>query len=79
MDLYISFLSNGSLLTNPKEFEKVRSTSAYFWLSKDNKLYRRSFWGPYLLSLHLNKVAEILAELHEGIYGGHLGGRPLAH
>ena len=53
--------------------------TARFWLSKDKKLYRRSFGGPYLLCLHPNKVIELLAELHEGIYGGNLGGRSLTH
>ena len=32
MDLCTSFLSNGSLLTDSKESEKVRRTSARFWL-----------------------------------------------
>ena len=79
MDLYISFLSNGSLLIDSKELEKVRRMSARFWLSKDKKLYQRLFGGPYLLCLHPNRVTELLAELHEGICGGHLGGRSLAH
>ena len=53
--------------------------TARFWLSKDKKLYRRSFGGPYLLCLHPNKVTELLVELHEGICGGNLGGRSLTH
>ena len=79
MDLYISFLSNGSLLIDSKELEKVRRMSTRFWLSKDKKLYQCLFGGPYLLCLHPNRVTELLAELHEGICGGHLGGRSLAH
>ena len=35
--------------------------------------------GPYLLCLHLDKVSEILAELHDEVCGNHVGGRSLAH
>ena len=40
-----------------------------FWLSKDQKLYKRYFSMLYLL----------LEELHEGIYGSYIGGRSLSH
>ena len=79
MDPYVAFLSNGSLLTDGKEAEKVRRTSACFLLFKDKKLYRCSFGGPYLLCLHPCKTVELLAKLHEGIFGGHSGGRSLTH
>ena len=79
MDPYISFLFDGSLLTDSKESEKVRRTSACFYLFEDKKLYQRSFGGPYLLCLHPNKVTKLLVELHEGICGGHSGGRSLSH
>lgn len=46
-----------------------------FWSSKDKKLYRCSFGGLYLLCLHPSKTVELLVELHEGIYGRHLGGK----
>ena len=32
-----------------------------------------------MLCLHSSKTAELLVEFHEGIYGGHLGGRSFAH
>ena len=73
------FLSNRSLLTDMKEVEKVGRMFAHFWSSKDKKLYRCSFGGLYLLCLHPSKTVELLVELHEGIYEGHLGGRSLAH
>ena len=79
LDPYISFLSDGSLPANGKEAEKVQRTSAHFWLSVDTKLYRWSFGGPYLLCLHPNNVVELLSKLHEGICGGHSGGRSLSH
>ena len=49
MDPYVSFLTDGSLLTDTKEAEKMRRTLARLWLSEDKKLYRKSFEGPYLL------------------------------
>lgn len=79
MDPYVSFLSNGSLPNDPKELEKIRRTSSRFWLFEGNKLYRCLFKGPYLLCLHLDKVTELLTELHDTICGGHSKERSLAH
>ena len=79
MNPFVSFLVDGSLLTNVKEVEKVWRTSSRFWLSEDKKLYRRSFRGPYLLCLHPNDVARLLVELHEGICGSHSRERSLSH
>ena len=39
MDPFVSFLADGSLLTDVKEAEKVQRTSSRFWLSEDKKLY----------------------------------------
>ena len=52
---------------------------ALYWLSADRKLYQRSFGGLYLLCLHLEKVNELLAELHNGVCGSYVEGRSLAH
>ena len=79
LDPYIAFLSDESLSREVEEAEKVWRTSARFWLSEDKRLYRRSFGGPYLLCFYPNKTAKLLVELHEGICGGHSGGRSLAH
>ena len=79
LDPYVAFLSNRSLLMDDNEAKKVQRTSARFWLSKDKNLYRCSFGGPYLLCLHRSKTIKLLVELHEGICGGHLGRRSLAH
>ena len=50
-----------------------------FWLSKDQKLYKRSFFGPYLLCIHLEPVELLLEELYEGICGSYTGDRSLSH
>ena len=78
LDPYIAFLYDGSLPTDGKMAKKVCRMSAQFWLFEDKKLYRCSFGGLYLLYLHPNRITELLVELHEGICGGHSGGRSLA-
>ena len=59
--------------------EKVRRKAPRFWLSKDQKLYKRSFSGLYLLCIYPEAIELLLEELHEGIYGSHTGGRSLSH
>ncbi|XP_075666061.1 uncharacterized protein LOC142635889 [Castanea sativa] len=48
------------------EAEKVRRSAPCYWLSEEQKLYKRSYSGPYLLCVHLEAVEPILEELHEG-------------
>ena len=79
MDLIIDFLAEDRILDDEEKANRVRRTAARYWLSVDRKLYRRSFGGSYLLCLHPGKVNELLAELHNGMYGSHVGGRSLAH
>ena len=79
MDPIIEFLVENHLPSEGKEVERVRRVFARFWLSKDHRLYRKSFKGPYLLCLHPNKVNELLIELHEGVCGNHVEGQSLAH
>ena len=50
-----------------------------FWMSKDKKLYKRSFSRPYLLCVHLDASESLLEELHEGVCGSHTWGRSLSH
>ena len=79
MDPIIEFLVENHLPSEGKEVERVCRVSAQFWLSKDHRLYRKSFKGPYLLCLHPNKVNELLTKLHEGVCGNHVEGQSLAH
>jgi ribonuclease HI len=79
MDPYVHYLKEGVLPEQKKEAEIVRRKAVRFWLSKDSKLYRRSFSGPYLLCVHPDIVEDLLFEIHEGICGSHTGGRSLAH
>ncbi|XP_075633402.1 uncharacterized protein LOC142605859 [Castanea sativa] len=69
MDLIISFLKNDVLPEERSEADKVRRKAPRFWLSEDQKLYKRSFSGPYLLCIHPKAKESLLEELHEGICG----------
>ena len=75
----IDFLAKDIVPEDEDEANKICRVAPRYWLSLDRKLYRRSFAGPYLLCLHPEKVRELLIELHEGVCGGHVGGRSLAH
>jgi len=74
MDLVIEFLAEDQLPSESKEAERVRRVAAQFWLSQNQRLYRRSFGGPYLLCLHPSKVNDLWTELHEGVWGNHVKG-----
>lgn len=69
IDHFVSILADGFLSTDVKEAEQVQRKSSCFWLSEDKKLY---VFTP-------NDIAGILAELNEGFYSSHLGGRSLSH
>ncbi|XP_065616036.1 uncharacterized protein LOC112016767 [Quercus suber] len=79
MDALIGFLKDDILPEERKEADKIRRRAARFWLSEDQKLYKRSYSGPYLLCIHPEATESLLEELHEGICGSHTGGRSLAH
>ena len=79
MDSILLFLKEDVLPEDKSEVEKVRRKAPRFWLSKDQKLYKRSFSGLYLLCIYPEAIELLLEELHEGIYGSHTGGRSLSH
>ena len=79
MDSISLFLEKDILPEEKSEAEKVRRKTPRFWLSKDRKLYKHSFSGPYLLYVHPKALESLLEELHEGICGSHTGGRSLSH
>ena len=79
MDTIIRFLRDDILLEERMEADKIRRKATSYWLSKDHKLYKCSFSGPYLLCVHPELTESLLEELHEGICGSHTTGRSLAH
>ena len=79
MDPIIAYLRDDRLPEDKNEAHKIRPKAARFWLSPDDKLYWKSFTGPYLQYVHPCKVEDFLYEIQEGIYGSHIGGRSLAY
>ena len=79
MDSIIQFLKEDTLPEERTEADKVQRKATRFWLSENQKLYKHSFSGPYLLCIHPEMTESLLKELHEGIYGSHTSGRSLAH
>ncbi|XP_075669851.1 uncharacterized protein LOC142639575 [Castanea sativa] len=79
MDPMVLYLKENVLLGEKFEADKVRRKTPQFWLSEDQKLYKRSFSGPYLLCMHLETTELLLEELHEGICGIHTEGKSLSH
>ncbi|XP_075675060.1 uncharacterized protein LOC142644302 [Castanea sativa] len=74
-----SKLPRGILPEDKTEAVKVCRNAPRYWLSEEQKLYKRSYLGLYLLCVHPEAVEHTLEELHEGICGSHTRGRSLAH
>ena len=79
MDPMVLFLKEDILSEEKLEADKIWRKAPRFWLSEDQKLYKRSFFGPYLLCIHPEVSKLLLEELHEGICGSHTRGRYLSH
>ena len=79
MDPIVLFLKEDILPEGKSETDKVRRKAPRFWLSEDQKLYKRSFFRPYLLCVHPKASELLLEELHERICGSHTRGRFLSH
>ena len=69
MDPIMNFLKDDTLPKRKLEAEKIQRNAPRFWLSEDHKLYRRSYFGPYLLCIHPEGSESLLEELHERICG----------
>ena len=79
MDPLVLFLKEDILPEEKNETDKIQRNASRFWLSEDQKLYKHSFSGPYLLCVHLEASKLILKELYEEICGSHTRGRSLSH
>ena len=79
MDPIVLFLRKDVLPKDKLKADKMRRKAPCFWLFKDQRLYRHSFSGPYLLCIHHKASELLLEELHEGICGSHTGDRSLSH
>ena len=73
----IEYLKNPTITTET-ESAKLRIRAAMYILI-DDVLYKKSFSLPYLRCLGSEEAQYALREIHEGIYGQHMGGRSLSH
>ena len=64
MDPLVLFLMEDILAEEKTETDKIRWKASRFWLSEDQKLYKHSFFGPYLLYVHPEASELILEDLH---------------
>ncbi|XP_065615679.1 uncharacterized protein LOC136061616 [Quercus suber] len=79
IDPLVKFLKEDILPEEKGEADKIQRKATRFWLSEDQKLYKRSYSRPYLLCMHPDAAKLLLEELYEGICGSHTRGRSLAH
>ena len=79
MDPIVLFLREDTLSEDKSKADKVWRKVPHFYLFEDQKLYKCYFSWPYLLCIHPEASELLLEELHEGIYGSHIGGRSLSH
>ena len=79
MDPIVLFLREDILLEDKSEADKIRRKTPRFWLSEDQKLYKLSFSGPYLLCIYPEALELLLEKLQEGICGSHIEGKSLSH
>ena len=63
MDPILLFLERDILPEEKAKAKKIRRKALRFWLSKDKKLYKHSFSGPYLLCVHPKTSESLLEEL----------------
>ena len=77
MTPYRRYLADGVLPAESKEGKKVKRNVARYTLV-DVVLFRHGFTHPILTCASSNECTRIMAELHEGICGSHVGGRSLA-
>ena len=74
---YQRYLADGVLPIDSTEARKIKKSSSKFTLI-DGELYRFGFTHLLLVCIHGEKFTRIMAELHEGICGSHIGGLSLA-
>ena len=71
------YLVEGTLPSDPKEASKLRARSARYTVHRGT-LYKQGFSMPILKCVGKEDSNYILREVHEGIYGNHIGARTLA-
>ena len=76
MDPIWDYLVDEILPNDPKEASKHRTMSARFTIHPGT-LYKRGFYTPILKCVGREDANYVFREVHEGIYGSHIGARSL--
>ncbi|XP_068498151.1 uncharacterized protein [Phaseolus vulgaris] len=76
MTHYRRYLADGILPLESAEAKKIKRNSAKYTLV-DGELFRHGFTHLILVCMSGDRCTRIMAELHEGICGSHVGGRSL--
>ena len=71
MDPIVLFLREDILPEDKSKADKVWRKALRFWLFENQKLYKCSFLGPYLLCIHSEASEILFEESHEKICGSY--------
>jgi len=71
------YLNSGELPSDPSERMRLKRRACSFTLV-EGTLYKRGFITPLIKCLGPNETQEVLADVHGGICGQHLGVKALA-
>ena len=77
MTAYQRYLADEILPFDPDEARKIKKNSSKYTMI-DGKLFKNGFTHPILVCVDGEQCTCIMTELHEGIYGSHIGGRSLS-
>jgi len=77
MTPYQRYLIDGIHPLEPTEAKVVKRNAGRYTLV-DRKLFRHGYTHPILTCVSRDQCTRIMAELHEGICGSHVGGRALS-
>jgi len=77
MTAYRRYLADEILPLEPAEARKIKKKSSKYTLI-DGKLFRHGFTHAILVCMDGEQCTRIMAVLHEGICGNHIGGRSLS-
>lgn len=72
----IKYIKAGTLLDDPREAKKVKTSSPRYTLAND-QLYHHAFSWPLPKCVSEDGGKYILREIHEGIYGAHICAKSL--
>ncbi|XP_061350083.1 uncharacterized protein LOC133295291 [Gastrolobium bilobum] len=73
----IEYVENGTLPVERADAKKlIRDAASYTII--EGQLYKKGIFTPLLKCLNSDRAQYVLAEIHEGINGQHVGGKTLA-